>query len=114
APWSSVGSVLGDDASIDALRLSVETTLAATAVAVVFGLPLAWLLARTEFRGRALVRALALLPLVLPPVVGGVAVLLAFGRRGLIGQWLDRWFHFQLPFTLWAAILAETFVAMTF
>ena len=68
----------------------------------------------SRFPGRGVVRALALLPLVLPPVVGGVALFYTFGRRGLIGQWLDRWFGFQLPFTIWAAILAETFVAMPF
>ena len=58
--------------------------------------------------------ALTVLPLVLPPVVGGVALFYAFGRRGLVGQWLDHAFGFQLPFTVWAAILAETFVAMPF
>ncbi len=113
-PWSDARSVLGERASRDALRLSLECTLSATALSVVFGVPLAWLLARTSFPGRGLLRALALLPLVLPPVVGGVALFYAFGRRGLVGQWLERWFHFQLPFTIWAAILAETFVAMPF
>ena len=113
-PWGDVGSVLGDAASREALRLSLECTLAATALSVLFGVPLAWLLARVPFPGRGVVRALALLPLVLPPVVGGVALFDAFGRRGLIGQWLDRWFGVQLPFTTWAAILAETFVAMPF
>ncbi len=113
-PWSDMWSVLGDGTSRDALRLSVETTLAATALSVLFGVPLAWLLARTTFPGRAVVRALALLPLVLPPVVGGVALFYAFGRRGIAGRWLEQWFHFELPFTIWAAILAETFVAMPF
>ena len=89
-------------------------SLSATGLSVVFGLPIAWLIARTEFRGRNVVRALTLLPLVLPPVVGGVALFYAFGRRGLVGQWLDHAFGFQLPFTVWAAILAETFVAMPF
>jgi molybdate transport system permease protein len=114
APWSDVGSVLGDSTSRQALWLTLECTLSATAVSVVLGLPLAWLLARTDFHGRGLVRAIALLPLVLPPVVGGVALFYAFGRRGLIGQWIEQWFHFELPFTVWAAILAETFVAMPF
>ena len=72
------------------------------------------MLARTQFRGRSVVRALAVLPLVLPPVVGGVALFYAFGRRGLIGQWLEQAFGLELPFTTWAAILAETFVAMPF
>ncbi|HEY3833204.1 MAG TPA: ABC transporter permease [Acidimicrobiia bacterium] len=113
-PWSDVFSVLGQSSSRDALRLSLETTLAATALSVVFGVPLAWLLARMTFRGRGVLRALALLPLVLPPVVGGVALFYAFGRRGLVGQWIERWFHFELPFSIWAVILAETFVAMPF
>jgi molybdate transport system permease protein len=114
APWGSVWSVLGDEASRQALRVSLVTTLSATGLSVLFGLPIAWLLARTEFPGRSIVRALTLLPLVLPPVVGGVALFYAFGRRGLIGQWLESAFHWELPFTIWAAILAETFVAMPF
>ena len=114
APWGSVWSVLGDEASRQALRVSLVTTLSATALSVAFGFPIAWLIARTEFWGRNFVRALALLPLVLPPVVGGVALFYAFGRRGLVGQWLEHAFGFELPFTIWAAILAETFVAMPF
>ena len=114
APWSQVASVLGDENARRALRLSLVCSLSATGLSVVFGLPIAWLIARTEFRGRNVVRALTLLPLVLPPVVGGVALFYAFGRRGLVGQWLDHAFGFQLPFTVWAAILAETFVAMPF
>jgi molybdate transport system permease protein len=114
APWRSVWSVLGDEASRQALRISLVTTLSATGLSVLFGLPIAWLLARTEFWGRSFVRALTLLPLVLPPVVGGVALFYAFGRRGLVGMWIQREFNFQVPFTIWAAILAETFVAMPF
>ncbi len=114
APWSDVGTVLGDAQARDALRLSLVCSLSATALSVLFGLPIAWLIARVQFWGRGVVRALALLPLVLPPVVGGIALFFAFGRRGLIGQWLDRWFDIQLPFTIWAAIIAETFVAMPF
>ncbi len=114
APWSQVGSVLGDDTARQALRLSLVCSLSATGLSVLFGLPIAWLIARTEFRGRNFVRALTVLPLVLPPVVGGVALFYAFGRRGLVGQWLDHAFGVQLPFTVWAAILAETFVAMPF
>ena len=97
-----------------ALRLSLVCTLSATALSIVFGVPIAWVLARTEFRGKSIVRALAILPLVLPPVVGGIALLAALGRRGLVGQYLDEWFDIQLPFTMWGAIVAETFVAMPF
>ena len=79
-----------------------------------FGVPLAWLLARVPFRGRNLVRALVLLPMVLPPVVGGVALLLAFGRNGIAGRWLDSLFGVTLPFSTAGAMLAETFVAMPF
>jgi molybdate transport system permease protein len=114
APWSSATDVLRDDAVRTALRLSLVASLSATAVAAVVGLPLAWVLARREFPGRRALRALALVPLVLPPVVGGVALLLAFGRRGLVGQHLDQWFGITLPFTLAGTIVAEAFVALPF
>ena len=114
APWSDLWSVLGDQSTRDAIRLSLICSVSATGLSVVLGIPIAWLLARTEFFGRSLVRAAALLPLVLPPVVGGVALFYAFGRRGFVGQWLDHWFGIELPFTIWAAIMAETFVAMPF
>ena len=89
-------------------------SLWATALSVVFGVPLAWMLARVDFRGRPLVRALVLLPLVVPPVVGGVALLYAFGRSGLVGEHLYDWFGIQLTFSTSGAVLAETFVAMPF
>jgi molybdate transport system permease protein len=114
APWSELVDDLRDPVVADALRLSLICSLGATALAFVLGLPLAWMLARTRLPGRRLVRALVLLPMVLPPVVGGVALLLAFGRRGLVGQYLDQWFGIRLPFTTGGAILAETFVAMPF
>jgi molybdate transport system permease protein len=114
APWGSLWSTLTAPDTRTALRLSIECSLAATGLAIVFGLPIAWLLARTEFRGKAIVRAFAILPLVLPPVVGGVALSFSFGRRGLIGQYLYRFFNITLPFTAKGVILAETFVAMPF
>jgi molybdate transport system permease protein len=80
----------------------------------VLGVPLAWLLARTGFPGRRLVRALVTVPLVLPPVVGGVALLLVFGRRGLVGSWLDATVGVSLPFTTAGVVVAEAFVAMPF
>jgi len=83
ASWSTFGHDLSSDEALTALRLSLVCSLSATALAALFGLPLAWVLARLRFPGRALVRALVLLPLVLPPVVGGVALLSAFSRRGL-------------------------------
>ena len=114
APWSSFGSVLARDDVRSALWLSVVCSLWATLFAAALGLPLAWALARLEFPGRSLVRAVAVVPLVLPPVVGGVALLLAFGRRGVAGQWLDQWFGITLPFTTAGAVVAETFVALPF
>jgi molybdate transport system permease protein len=114
APWSRIGSDLAAPAVRTALRLSLVTSLSATALALLFGVPLAWTLARHRFPGRRLLRALTTLPMVLPPVVGGVALLYAFGRRGLLGQWLVQWFGITLPFTTAGAILAETFVAMPF
>jgi molybdate transport system permease protein len=113
-PWRDLPDLLTDPEVRTALRLSLVCSLAATALSVVLGVPLAWVLARGRFRGRAVVRALVLIPMVLPPVVGGVALLLAFGRRGLVGQWLDQWFDVQLPFTTSAVVMAETFVAMPF
>jgi len=114
APWSGLLDELGDPDVREALRLSLVCSLGATALSLVVGVPLAWVLARGRFPGRRLLRALTTLPMVLPPVVGGVALLLAFGRRGLAGQWLDQWFGVRLPFTTAGAILAETFVAMPF
>ncbi len=113
-PWGSVLDIVGQESVRTALWLSIRTSLAATAAALVFGVPLAWLLARVPFPGSSAVRALCLLSMVLPPVVGGVALFFSFGRRGLFGQYLDRWFDVQLPFTIWAVIIAQTFVSMPF
>jgi molybdate transport system permease protein len=113
-PWSELPARLAAPGVVDALRLSLGAATAATAVSVALGVPLAWLLARRAFPGRRLVRALVTLPLVLPPVVGGVALLLVFGRRGLLGGWLESAFGVTVPFTMTAVVLAETFVAMPF
>ena len=112
--WSTLFDDLTTTDSITALRLSLVCSLSATALSVAFGMPLAWILARVSFPGRALVRGLVLLPLVLPPVVGGVALLTAFSRRGIVGEYLYDWFGIQLTFTTAGAILAETFVALPF
>jgi len=114
APWRSMDRVLAESQVVEALRLSLLSASAATVLSLVFGVPLAWVLARARFRGRGLLRAVVTLPLVLPPVVGGVALLLAFGRRGIVGQYLDSWFGFTLPFTTLGVVVAETFVAMPF
>jgi molybdate transport system permease protein len=86
----------------------------ATVLCLLLGVPLAWLLARVEFPGRRVVRALVTVPLVLPPVVGGVALLLVFGRRGIVGAWLDRTVGITLPFSTTGVVIAEAFVAMPF
>jgi molybdate transport system permease protein len=115
APWSSLGDDLTTSQARAAIRLSVICSLWSTALCVVFGVPLAWVLARVRFPGRSLVRALVVLPMVLPPVVGGVALLAAFQRNGgLLGEWLYDWFGVQLTFTTAGTVLAETFVAMPF
>jgi len=113
-PWADAWTYLTDDASVTALRLSMVTSLSATALSILFGVPLAWLLARVEFPGRSAVRALCLLSMVLPPVVGGVALFFSLGRRGLVGQYLDDWFGITLPFTTAGVVVAQTFVAMPF
>lgn len=113
-PWSELPHQLTSPGVWQALRLSLIAATCATAVCLVLGVPLAWLLARTEFPGRGLVRALVTLPLVLPPVVGGVALLLALGRNGIVGRWLDEAFGVTLPFTTAGVVVAEAFVAMPF
>jgi ABC-type sulfate transport system permease component len=87
--WASFGSLVTSPSSRDALWLSLRTCTASTVVCLVLGVPLAVVLARTEFAGRDLLRALVLVPLVLPPVVGGIALLYTFGRRGLLGHSLE-------------------------
>ena len=114
APWGSMWTLLARESSREALRLSLVTSATATAIALVLGVPLAWLLARTRMPGLALWRALVVLPLVMPPVVGGVALLMAYGRRGTVGQWWYKWTGHGIPFTTAAVVLAETFVAMPF
>ena len=114
APWSGLGRILSTPEVADALWLSLFSATLATGISIVLGVPLAWVLARSTAPGLRLLRALVTLPLVLPPVVGGVALLLVLGRNGLIGRYLDAWFGLTLPFTTAAVVLAETFVAMPF
>ena len=114
APWSSLGSQLAAPGVGQALRLSLVSATIATLISLVLGVPLAWVLARSAIRGRAVLRALVTVPLVLPPVVGGVALFLVLGRRGIIGSWLDETFGVTIPFTMTAVVIAETFVAMPF
>ena len=113
-PWSRAWDVLSDRDVRTALLLSLQCSLVAAAISVVFGVPLAWVLARLRFPGRGVVRALCTLSMVLPPVVAGVALFFSFGRRGLFGQYLDRWFGVTLPFTTSGVVVAQAFVAMPF
>ena len=113
APWQTALGDLTTPEALTALRLSFVVSVAATLLALLLGVPLAWIYARVPFRGRDVVRALTTLPMILPPVVGGVALLFAFGRRGLFGPALDA-IGIRLPFTTLGAILAATFVAMPF
>lgn len=113
-PWSDLPSLLTSDIALDALRLSLISSVAATAISLVIGVPLAWVLARVEFRGRSAVRALVTLPLVLPPVVAGAALLFALGRTGIVGEPLYEVTGIVLPFSLWGVIIATTFVALPF
>ncbi len=114
ADWSHLVDDLRSPAATAAMRLSITTSLLATALAIGLGLPLAWVLARTDIPGKAVVRALVLLPMVLPPVVGGVALLSAFSRRSPLGAWLYDAFGIQLTFSPAGVVLAEAFVAMPF
>ena len=113
-PWSMFPAVLRSGAVHDALRLSLETSAAAMLVAAAVGTPLAWVLARVSFPGRSLVRLMVAVPLVLPPVVAGVALLTAFGRTGLLGKPLFEAFGITIPFTTAAVVIAHAFVAMPF
>lgn len=114
APWSRTLSILTSEVALDALRLSLVCSAWATMLSIALGIPLAWLLARTRFPGRSAVLALCTVSMVLPPVVGGVALLFALGRRGLVGRHLWEWFGVQIPFSTVAVVLAQTFVAMPF
>lgn len=114
APWTTLPQRLAEPAVRAALWLSLQTATVATLLCLLLGVPLAWVLARVEFPGRRLVRALVAVPLVLPPVVGGVALLLVLGRRGFVGSWLDDTFGITLPFSTAGVVVAEAFVAMPF
>ena len=114
APWSDLPGLLGDEIVVDALRVSLVTSTVSAIVATVLGVPLAWVLSRVDFTGSSIVRAVVTLPMVLPPVVGGAALLFALGRRGVVGSVIDDVTGFVFPFTIWGVILANTFVAMPF
>lgn len=111
---ASLVQALRTEALQQALWLSLVTSTLAAAIALVVGLPLAWLLARVTFPGRRLVRALVIVPMVLPPVVAGIALRSAFGRSGLLGRPLLDATGFAFPYTTWGVVLAHVFVALPF
>jgi molybdate transport system permease protein len=104
---------LTSDLVLDAMRLSAITSTFTLGIAIILGTPLAYLLARREFRGKAFIDVLIDLPIVLPPTVAGVALLVALGRRGVVGQWLDD-MGMQVAFTTTAVVLAQLFVSAPF
>ncbi|MEA1902965.1 MAG: ABC transporter permease [Actinomycetota bacterium] len=114
APWSELSDHLTSDQVRDALGVSAIASVAAVVISAVLGVPLAWVLARSEFPGKSLVRGLVLLPLVLPPVVGGAALLFSLGRSGVFGKPLYQATGLVLPFSIWGVIVAVTFVSMPF
>jgi molybdate transport system permease protein len=111
--WPRFVELITSPSSLAALKLSLQTSTVSTALCLVFGVPMALVLARTRFPGQRLLRSLVLMPLVLPPVVGGIALLYTFGRRGLLGQSLEV-LGLQIAFTTTAVVLAQTFVSLPF
>lgn len=111
--WADFGGLVTSESSRAALLLSLRTSAASTLVCVLVGVPMAVVLARTQFRGQGVLRSFVLLPLVLPPVVGGLALLYTFGRRGLLGETLDAW-GLQIAFSTVAVVIAQSFVALPF
>jgi molybdate transport system permease protein len=113
-PWSRLGAIYRDEHVWTALRLSIESSLEATALSLVFGVPLAWMLARLQVPGIGFARAVVTIPLVLPPVIGGVALFNGFGRNGLLGHPIHTVLGQDLPFSFAGIVLAQVFVAMPF
>jgi molybdate transport system permease protein len=113
-PWAELVALLGTEAVRDALAITAVTSLATVLTCLLLGTPLAWLLARVEFRARSLLRAAVTVPLVLPPVVAGVALVTALGRNGVVGGPVRDLTGYTVPYTTLAVVLAHTFVSMPF
>lgn len=111
--WSELPELLTSRSALDALWLSLRTAVAATLICIALGIPLSLVLARTEFPGRTLTRSIVLVPLVIPPVVAGIILTEAFGRRGLLGEQLSA-FGLDISFTTAAVVMAQTFVSLPF
>ncbi|GAA1867933.1 ABC transporter permease [Pseudonocardia ailaonensis] len=114
ADWARMPELLLSDEALSALRLSLETAAMSTVLCILLGGPLAVVLARSRLRGLRFLRSIVLLPLVLPPVVGGLALLYLLGRTGLVGRGLDLAFGITIPFTTAAVVISQTFVALPF
>ncbi|NYD66995.1 ABC transporter permease [Agromyces atrinae] len=118
APWADLGTILGQPAVAESLGLSLLSAGSATVLCIILGIPLAWCLVALSDAGHdawhRVIRAFVLVPLVLPPVVGGVALLLLLGRRGLLGAPLAEVAGVTIPFTTVAVVIAQTFVALPF
>jgi len=112
--WTTLWTDITSAEAVSALTLSLVTGLIATAVCVVLGVPMALAIARSGPRASAVLRAIVTVPLVLPPMVGGVALLFLFGRTGPVGAALDAWWGIRVPFTTAAVVLAQVFVALPF
>jgi len=113
-PWSEFGEIASQKTTRDALFISLQTSIIAAVIAAVLGVPLSWFLARSRMRGLSLMRTICIVPMVLPPVVGGIALLTAVGRRGVFGRFLYDWWGISLPFTRTAIVIAQVFVAIPF
>nr|WP_051129730.1 ABC transporter permease [Yaniella halotolerans] len=111
--WSDLPDLLTSPSALDALALSLRTAIPATLICIVLGVPLALVLARTNFPGRTLTRSIVLVPLVIPPVVAGIILTEAFGRSGLLGEQLSA-FGIDIAFTTAAVVMAQTFVSLPF
>lgn len=113
-PWSDVTDILSQETTRQALFVSLQTSVIAAVISCLLGVPLAWMLARSSATGIPVVRIICITPMVLPPVVGGIALLTAFGRQGIVGRYLYDWWDISLPFTRTAVVMSQIFVAMPF
>jgi len=113
-PWSDAWSLATSATARRAAWVSLQTSVVAAVLAAVLGIPLGWWLARTRARGVGLVRSLVVMPMILPPVVAGIALLSVFGRGGVIGQPLLEWWGVSITFTRTAVVIAQVFVSIPF
>ncbi|OUV77870.1 MAG: molybdenum ABC transporter permease subunit [Acidimicrobiaceae bacterium TMED130] len=113
-PWSSFVDIATEETVLQSIGLSMIVATCSAGICLLLGIPLGWVLAKAKFKGIKFVRSIVLLPMVLPPVAGGTALLFALGRKGFIGERLDSWLGLRLPFTTTGAVVAATFVSLPF